>query len=314
MLHSVTTFTDFILEDEEKYPQAKGNLPLLLLQLENAVKIIASHVRKAGLSDVLGQTGKVNAFSEEVQKLDEFSNSLLIKTLTSSGQVHTIVSEELSDAHVASPNGSYDIFFDPLDGSSNIDTNNPIGTIFSIYHHTDNLLKKGSEQIAAGYVMYGAGTVLVYSSGHGVNDFTFDPAVGSFLLSHINIKIPQEGNTYSINEAYFPKYSDPMKQFLSQWKEKPKASARYVGALIADIHRTLLKGGIFLYPTDSSHPEGKLRLTIEVNPIAFLVEQAGGETFATSSSPLDVTPQHIHERSPFIAGSPTNVKEYKKYV
>ncbi len=314
MLHSVTTFTDFILEDEEKHPQPNGNLPLLLVQLENAVKIIASHVREAGLSDILGQTGKLNAFSEEVQKLDEFSNALLIKTLTSSGQVHTIVSEELSEAHVASPNGSYDIFFDPLDGSSNIDNNNPIGTIFSLYHHTDDLLKKGSEQLAAGYVMYGASTMLVYTSGHGVNGFTLDPAVGSFLLSHPDIKIPDEGNTYSINEAYFPKYNDSVKQFISQWKEKPKASARYVGALIADIHRTLLKGGIFLYPTDSSHLEGKLRLMLEVNPIAFLVEQAGGETFAVSSSPLDTKPLHIHERSPFVAGSPTNVKEYKKYV
>lgn len=309
MFKNVITLTDYILEEERLTAEASGSFTLLLTQIENASKIIASHVKASGLADILGKTGDVNAFDEEVQKLDEFSNKLLTDTLISGGQVHAVVSEEMNEAVYAKPetSGNYIVFFDPLDGSSNINTNCPIGTIFSIYKKEGGLLQKGENQVAAGYIMYGSSVMFVYSAGNGLNGFTLDPAIGSFLLSHPHIKIPEHGTTYSINEAYTPHYDKGTLKFLEKSKEG-KAGARYVGTLVADAHRTIVKGGIYLYPAYSKQPEGKLRLMLEINPFAFLVKQAGGKTVSRDlKDPLTFTPKHIHERAPLITGSPKNV-------
>ncbi|HXS14554.1 MAG TPA: class 1 fructose-bisphosphatase [Candidatus Saccharimonadales bacterium] len=314
MYTRVTTFTDFLLQSEKEISHASGNFTILMVQLENAAKIIASHVREAGLVDILGTTGRKNVFEEEVQKLDEFSNALLIDMLTGSKQVAALISEEEEQPVIPSPEnrGNYIVYFDPLDGSSNIDTNAPIGTIFSIYKKGASLLQKGKKQVAAGYIIYGSSTMLVFTTGKEVNGFTLDPSIGSFLLSHPNMRIPEEGSTYSINEAYFDNYSLGIQNYLHSLKQKPKASLRYIGSLIADVHRTLLKGGIFLYPQDKKHPQGKLRLMIEVNPMAFLVEAAGGVAYKTKGSPLNDQPTDIHERSPLVVGSKQNVLEYVK--
>lgn len=309
MFKSVVTLTDFILEEERMTAEASGSFTLLITQIENATKIIASHVKASGLADILGKTGNINAFDEEVQKLDEFSNTLLTDTLISGGQVYAVVSEEMEKEVYAKPesSGNYIVYFDPLDGSSNIDTNCPIGTIFSIYKKDGGLLQKGEDQVAAGYIMYGSSVMFVYSAGSGLNGFTLDPAIGSFLLSHPNIKIPEHGTTYSINEAYTPYYDKGVLKFLEKTKEV-KSGGRYVGTLVADGHRTILKGGIYLYPAYEKQPEGKLRLMLEINPFAFLVKQAGGKTVSRDlKDPLTITPKHIHERAPLIMGSTQNV-------
>lgn len=313
MYKTIPTLTDFILEEERKARDATGSFTLLMNQIENVTKIIASHVKASGLVDIMGKTGDTNSFGEEVQKLDEFSNQLLTDTLIGGGQVHVVVSEEM-EQEVYAPEGkqgNYMVYFDPLDGSSNIDTNCPIGTIFSIYKKDGGLLQKGNQQIAAGYVLYGSSVMFVYSAGNGVNGFTLDPAIGSFLLSHPMMKIPESGEIYSINEAYENLYDDGTKAYLSNLKQEGKSRARYVGSLVADAHRTLIKGGIYLYPADSKQTEGKLRLMLEVNPFAYLIEQAGGKAVAKDQqNPLDIMPSHIHERSPIVLGSPTNVSQY----
>ncbi len=308
MYKNVVTLTDFILEDQP-------DLTILLHQIENATKIIAAHVKSSGLVDIIGATGATNTFGEEVQKLDEFSNKLLVDTLISSGQVHALVSEEMEEPVFAQKkSGQYIVFFDPLDGSSNIDTNCPIGTIFSIYHKDGGLLQQGSKQIAAGYVLYGSSVMFVYSSGSGVNGFTLDPAIGAFLLSHPNIKIPAAGQIYSINEAYESRYDKGLQAYLKHLKQEGNSRGRYVGTLVADAHRTFIKGGIFLYPKDTKQPEGKLRLMLEVNPFAFLTSQAGGIALgANNKNPLTIAPKHIHELSPFIMGSPKNIQTYLSF-
>lgn len=312
MPQPVTTFTDFVLEEERLYPHAHGNFSLLLIQLEQAAKIIASHVKASGLVDILGSTGKQNSFHEEVQKLDEYTNNLLIKMLTNSGQAYALISEELPEPYMVpdSHKGEYIVYFDPLDGSSNIDTNAPIGTIFSIYKKSDTLLQKGATQVAAGYIVYGSSVMLVYTTGKSVNGFTLDPAMGSFLLSHPVMQIPESGHIYAINEAYTPFYSDATKNYLLHIKTQEKITSRYIGSMIADIHRTILKGGIFLYPADTRHPEGKLRLMLEANPMALLIEIAGGKSYGAIGCILDITPHHIHERTPVILGSKKMVEEY----
>lgn len=317
MYNSILTLTDFILQEERKNAQASGRFTLLLTHIENAVKIIASHVKASGLVDILGKTGSTNSFGEEVQKLDEFSNKLLVDMLINSGTVHAVVSEEMPEPVFAPKehDGEYIVYFDPLDGSSNIDTNCPIGTIFSIYHKDGGLLQHGKNQIAAGYVIYGSSVMFVYTYGNGVNGFTLDPAIGSFLLSHPAMQIPQAGKIYSINEAYESFYDEGTKAYLTHLKNEGKSRARYVGSLVADMHRTFIKGGIFLYPADKKQPEGKLRLTIEVNPFAFLCEQAGGKAVSFGeTSPLTIMPKHIHDRSPIVMGSTENVNKYLEFI
>lgn len=311
MFQHVTTLTDFFLEEHRKY-QKHGNLTLLLTQIENAAKIIASHVRKTGLVDILGQTGKKNVFDEEIQRLDDFSNDLFVKLLLSSDQVFAVASEELEKPIYAPPKhaGEYIVYFDPLDGSSNIDTNSPIGTIFSIYHKKEGLLQNGNKQIAAGYVMYGTSVMFVYTSGNGVYGFTLDPSMGSFLLSHPQMKIPQKGSIYSLNEGRGDLFSISVSNYLTHIKKTKQYTSRYTGTFVADVHRTLLKGGIFLYPEDAKHPDGKLRLLHEVNSMALIMEQAGGVCYSGNKKTLTIIPQDIHQQVPVVLGSQENVKEF----
>lgn len=315
MFQHIQTFTDYILEEERKVKNATGSLTLLLTQIENAAKIIASHVKKTGLVDILGSTGKKNVYEEDVQKLDEFCDALLQKTLLASGQVFAVASEELPDFVFAPKHlsGHYQVFFDPLDGSSNIDTNSPIGTIFSIYKKGGNPLSQGSKQVAAGYILYGASIMFVISLGKGVYGFTLDPSIGSFLLSHPDIKIPKKGSIYSVNEANFEKFPQSIKNYLSHMKKNGSYKARYNGTMVSDIHRVLLKGGIFLYPEDSKNKEGKLRLLFEVNPMSFLIFQAGGLSISRDQNPLDIIPSSVSQRVPIAIGSEDNVKEYLKF-
>lgn len=307
------TLTDHLLAEQRKN---NYDLTILLHQIENVSKIIASHIKASGLVDILGKTGKKNTFGEEVQKLDEFANNLLINTLLVGGQVHAVVSEENKDAIFSEKqnDGDYILYFDPLDGSSNIDTNCPIGTIFGIYHKKDGLLQAGKKQIAAGYVIYGSSVMFVYSVGNGVNGFTLDPAVGSYILSHQNIKMPEDADIYSINEAYIAEYGTELQTYLEKLKTRQNISLRYVGSMVADMHRMFIKGGIFLYPANKSKPDGKLRLMLEVNPFAFLTEQAGGKVVGKNNkNPLTIIPQHIHDRSPIVIGSKKMVDDYLSF-
>ncbi len=317
MYKYVPTLTDYILKEQANFPKAKGSFTMLMAQIENSSKIIASHVKASGLVDIIGKTGNTNTFGEEVQKLDEFSNKLLVDTLISSGEVFAVVSEEMEEPVYAPKEtaGDYIVYFDPLDGSSNIDTNCPIGTIFSIYHKDGGLLQQGNKQVAAGYIIYGSSVMFVYTFGQGVNGFTLDPAIGSYLLSHPDIKIPKNGDIYSINQGYESVFDISVKNYLNNLKEEAKSRGRFVGSLVADAHRTFIKGGIFLYPAYKKQPEGKLRLTIEVNPFAFLTEQAGGKATASGqTSPLDIVPKHIHERSPFIMGGKEEVDHFLTFL
>jgi len=307
------TLTDHLLNERKK---TKPDLTILLHQIENVSKIIASHVKASGLIDILGKTGKTNTFGEEVQKLDDFANNLLIDALLTGGQVHAVVSEENEKPVFATKanDGDYIVFFDPLDGSSNIDVNCPIGTIFGIYEKSGGILQPGKKQIAAGYVIYGSSVMFVYSTGSGVNGFTLDPAVGNFFLSHSNMKMPPDGDIYSINEAYEHKFDKNLLAYLQHLKKKPHTAARYVGSMVADLHRTLIKGGIFLNPGNASRPKGKLRLTIEVNPFAYLIEQAGGKAVGfANKNPLLTVPEHIHDRTPVVLGSKKMVDEYLSF-
>ncbi|MBX0311272.1 MAG: class 1 fructose-bisphosphatase, partial [Sulfurihydrogenibium sp.] len=272
----------FILEQERLYPNATGSLSRALVAIESATKVIASHVRMAGLADILGMAGKKNIQGEEVQKLDELSNNLLIQYLSQSGEFFALASEELDEPIFPEEgkDAKYVIAFDPLDGSSNIDVNVSIGTIFSIHRRVNSdvsdFLQEGYKQVAAGYVIYGSSTMLVLSTGNGVNGFTLDPAVGMYLLSHPNMRIPEKGKIYSINESNDKKWIDAgLKEYIESLKDEGYTS-RYIGSMVADVHRTLIKGGIFAYPADVKNKNGKLRLLYEASPMAFLTVQAGG--------------------------------------
>lgn len=315
MFNKVITLTEFILNEERRFREATGSFTLLLTHIENAAKIIASHIKRSGLVDILGQTGNKNAYNEDVQKLDEFSNQLLIDMLSETGQIAHIASEELPEPIVIDKNGKYNIFFDPLDGSSNIDVNISVGTIFSIYHNHSTLLQKGRKQIASGYIIYGSSVMFVYTYGNGVNGFTLDPGIGSFLLSHPKITIPEKKNIYSINEGNFDLYKEPVRKYLNSIKHEEKPyKARYVGSMVADIHRTILKGGIFLYPEDEKQPYGKERLMFESNPLSFIVEQAGGLAISNGKSPLDITPESMEQKIPIVLGSKLEVEKYLRFT
>lgn len=318
MADTVTTLSQFILEEERKHLDTSGNLTLLLTHIEDAVKIIASHVRKTGLADILGASGSTNQFGEEVQKLDEFSNRCLIDFMLSSGQVCAVASEE-EDAFVypAQHDGEYVVYIDPLDGSSNIETNASIGTIFSVYRQKRNgknseteMFQKGSEIVACGYAIYGASTMFVYSTGNGVNGFTYDPAVGAFLLSHPQMKIGSK-KLYSCNEAYTVYFDEGTNKYITALKEDGY-SLRYIGSMVADIHRMLITGGVFMYPGDTRHPNGKLRLLFEVAPMAYLVKQAGGSGVSAGSDPIDVLPTSLDQRAAVVLGGKHEVSLYKK--
>ena len=310
----------FILEEERKHPEATGSLSLALTAIESATKIIASHVRQAGLVDILGKTGKVNVQGEEVQKLDELANEIMIEHLSDSGEFYALSSEEMEQPIFPEKGkkGKYVISFDPLDGSSNIDVNVSIGTIFSIHRKItgtiEDFYQEGYKQVAAGYVIYGSSTMLVYSTGNGVNGFTLDPAVGMFLLSHPDMKMPEKGKIYSINEANARKWVDKgLVDYIESLKEKGYTT-RYIGSMVADVHRTLIKGGIFAYPADKKNTNGKLRLLYEAAPMAFLVEQAGGMATTGKEDILKVKPTDIHQRVPVFLGSKTEIKEFLEFI
>lgn len=314
MFQQVTTLTEHILEEERNFKNATGSFTLLVTQIENAAKIIASHVKKSGLVDILGYTGSTNTYGDQVQKLDEYANQLLVDTLLTSGQVYAVASEELEKPIFAKKNsGHYVVFLDPLDGSSNIDSNVSIGTIFSIYHKNSSLLQPGFKQVAAGYILYGSSVMFVYSCGRGVNGFTLDPSIGSFLLSHPKMLIPKKGKTYSINEGNYPLYDERLKKYLTDLKEKNGYRLRYIGSMVADVHRTLLKGGIFLYPADKKNTKGKLRLMFEVNPLSFIVREAGGLATTGSEDPLKLKPTDLTDKTPIALGSYDDVNNFLKY-
>lgn len=312
MYNKVITLTEFILQEERKHENATGQLTLLLTHIENAAKIIASHVRRSGLVDIIGEAGTKNASGDEVKKLDVFANQLLVDMLLGSGQVFAVASEELEEPlYAKDKKGEYVVFFDPLDGSSLIDTGQAIGTVFSIYHRSDTLLQPGNKQVVAGYILYGSTTMFVYTSGNGVHGFTLDPSIGSFLLSHHKMTIPEKGIEYAINEGNTLFFDKKVTEFLARLK-KDGYKLRYAGAMITDIHRTLLHGGIFLYPRDQKTPHGKLRLLFEVNPMAYVIEQAGGMVIGQGEHPLSIIPQSFHERAPFITGSKIEVLRAQK--
>ena len=289
----------------------EDELILILNEIAAATKEISGKVRKAGLLGVLGSAGKKNVQGEEVQKLDELANEILIETLKNCGKVCQLTSEEVEDCLIVSESG-YAIAFDPLDGSSNIDVNVSIGTIFSI--HKESVMERGREQVAAGYVIYGPSTMLVMSLGNGVVGFTLDPESGNFLLSHPDIRMPEKGKIYSINEANRKKWTtEGLAQFIDFLKEN-KYTQRYVGSMVADVHRTLLKGGIFIYPADKKNTNGKLRLLYEAKPMAFLIEQAGGLSSTGRESILDVVPQELHQRVPVFLGSRWEVEKCLEFI
>lgn len=315
MYHDTFSLTEFLLEEERQFPAASGGFTHLLTQLEYAGKIIASHIKKAGLVDILSKTGERNSYEDEVIEIDRFANALLVDTLAASGQVYAIGSEELADFHMVKKNpGDYIVFLDPLDGSSNTEINATVGTIFSIYHYTDSLLQKGANQVAAGYILYGTSVMFVYTCGRGVNGFTLDPSIGSFLLSHKDMRVPPHASIYSINEAHYHNFDTPTKRYLDDLKKREKdLKSRYIGSMVADVHRTLIKGGIFLHPADHEYPQGKLRLMIEVNPLSYIIEQAGGKSLSGKSSPLAIVPSSLHDRVPIALGSVENMTKYQSY-
>ncbi|MBI3598715.1 MAG: class 1 fructose-bisphosphatase, partial [Nitrospirae bacterium] len=300
-----TGLTQFLIEQQRKYPSATGDFTSLLSEIATAAKVLSREVNKAGLIDILGFHGKLNVHGEAVQKLDQFANDTFIKVLRHTGHLIGIASEEMEEPYQipdAYPKGKYVFLMDPLDGSSNIDVNISIGSIFAIYRRksvgahatTEDFLQKGRDQVCAGYIIYGSSTMMVYTTGFGVHGFTLDPGIGEFLLSHENIRIPSRGSIYSINEGNEFIWGNGVGQYIKQVKKEGK-TARYVGSLVADFHRNLLKGGIFLYPADAKNKNGKLRLLYEASPLAFIVEQAQGKGSDGRQMILDIAPDKLHQ-------------------
>lgn len=328
MQKGITNLSRFLLEEQRKIPGATGDFTLILEQIAFAAKIISREVNKAGLVNILGKVGSVNYFGEQQQKLDVFANEKLIQALDHTGKICGMASEEVDEViQVPSkyPKGRYLVVFDPLDGSSNIDVNISIGTIFGIYRRlsdeTENgcandFLQPGRDLVAAGYVIYGSSTMFVYTTGYGVNGFTLDPTVGEFILSHPDIKIPEEGNIYSVNEGNSYRWDIKIKEYVEFLKsyDKRQYTLRYIGSLVSDFHRNLLKGGVFLYPADSKNPNGKLRLLYEANPLAFIIKQAGGLATDGKQDILDIVPESLHQKTPLIIGSKFEVRKFLEFM
>lgn len=317
---NVKTLGQFIIEKQADFPYAKGELSRLLRDLGIASKIVNREVNKAGLAEILGETGDTNVQGEKVKKLDVFANDQFIAALKAGGEVCAIASEENEeiipvDSEI-SKNAKYVVAIDPLDGSSNIDVNVSVGTIFSIYRRTtlsgpgtmEDFMQRGTEQIAAGYVIYGSSCMMVYTTGKGVNGFTLDPSIGEFCLSHPNMTTRKSANIYSINEGNYLHFPDGVKKYIKYCQEEDKAtsrpySSRYIGSGVADIHRNLITGGIYIYPTTTKSPNGKLRLLYECNPLAFIVEQAGGKATDGRGRILEKDLKELHQRTPLFLGS-----------
>ncbi|MBI5776355.1 MAG: class 1 fructose-bisphosphatase [Nitrospirae bacterium] len=324
-----STLTRHIIHTQATHPGATGEFSALMAQIGLVGKMIANDLRRAGLINILGTTGETNVQGEAVKKLDEIANESFLKVFQYSGLVCALASEEMEKpVHLPEnwPHGKYMLLFDPLDGSSNTDVNMPLGTIFSILRHDGKglpsepeLIRKGTKQEAAGYLMYGSSTMLVFTAGHGVHGFTLDPGIGEYYLSHENIQIPDKGQVYAVNEGNAKKWPDNTRKFLEHLKAKDKQtgrpySARYSGCLVADVHRVLLGGGLYLYPAEVDKPEGKLRLLYEANPLAMVVEQAGGKASTGTMRILDIEPKSLHQRVPLLIGSKNDVTLAEDFI
>ncbi|MGM3174425.1 class 1 fructose-bisphosphatase [Dickeya lacustris] len=326
------TLGEFIVEKQHDFSHATGELTALLSAIKLGAKIIHRDINKAGLVDILGTSGVSNVQGEVQMKLDLYANEKLKAALKARGDVAGIASEEEDEIVIfdgeRAENAKYVVLMDPLDGSSNIDVNVSVGTIFSIYRRItplgtpvreEDFLQPGSQQVAAGYIVYGSSTMLVYTTGHGVHAFTYDPSLGVFCLSHERVRFPEKGSMYSINEGNYIKFPQGVKKYLKYCQEQDEATqrpytTRYIGSLVADFHRNLLKGGIYLYPSTASYPEGKLRLLYECNPMAFLAEQAGGKASDGKNRILDITPQKLHQRAPFFVGNTSMVEDLEGFL
>lgn len=326
------TLGEFIIEKQHQFPHATGELTALLSAIKLGAKIINRDINKAGLIDILGESGQSNIQGEKQMKLDAFANDALKATLEARGVVAGIASEEEDNLVIfgkdKATKGKYVVLMDPLDGSSNIDVNVSVGTIFSIYHRItpvgtpiteEDFLQPGNSQVAAGYIIYGSSTMLVYTTGCGVNAFTYDPSIGVFCLSHENVTFPHIGNMYSINEGYYSKFPTGVKKYIKYCQEEDSATqrpytSRYIGSLVSDFHRNLLKGGIYIYPSTAQYPAGKLRLLYEANPIALLAEQAGGKASDGFNRILDIPPTQLHQRTPFFVGVESMVNDAEKFM
>lgn len=325
----IVTIQEHILGQQRSHPTATGGFSWLLSGITLAARIISANVRRAGILDVLGDAGGANVFGEQQQKLDILANKSIELCLEYRGNVGIIASEELDEPKVITKSGSsgrYVVVFDPLDGSSNIDVNVSVGTIFSILErdpggfssndHAADVLQPGHKQLAAGYIVYGSSTVLVYTTGEGVHLFTLDPSVGAFILASEHVKMPETGKSYSVNEGNYKSFPAGVKKYL-EWCKTEEAgpfTARYIGSLVADFHRTLLRGGLFLYPATAKSPKGKLRLLYEANPIAFIAEQAGGAATDGKTRILDKVPTSLHERTPFYVGSKGEMDRLQRFL
>lgn len=323
----IVTLDEFIIKGQNKYTDSTGHLTRLLRDIGIAAKIVNREVNKAGLVNILGIAGEDNASGDNVQKLDVFANQVFIDCLNNGGECCGIASEELEDFvrmdKIENKKANYIVVMDPLDGSSNIDVNVSVGTIFGIYKRKsssdgpcdlNDFLQKGAELVGAGYVLYGTSTMLVYSTGQGVNGFTLDPSIGEFCLSHTDMKIPKTGNYYSVNQGYYLKFDIEMRRYIDHCSDS-NLRLRYIGSMVSDLHRIMFQGGIFLYPNTRKYVDGKLRILYECNPMSYIIEQAGGKAINTKLERiLDLDVKTIHQRSTIVIGSPDMVKEMMAFV
>lgn len=326
-MQRIVTLDEFIIRGQKSYTDSTGHLTRLLRDIGIAAKIVNREVNKAGLVNILGVAGSDNASGDDVQKLDIFANQVFIDCLKNGGECCGIASEELEHFVTLDPvknkDAQYVVVMDPLDGSSNIDVNVSVGTIFGIYRRKsdcnvpcdmEDFLQAGTDLVAAGYVLYGTSTILVYSTGNGVNGFTLDPSIGEFCLSHPDMKIPKEGNYYSVNQGYYLKFDLEMRRYIDQCSDS-NLRLRYIGSMVSDLHRIMFQGGIFLYPNTRKYVNGKLRLLYECNPMSFIIEQAGGMALNTKLQRiLELPIESIHQRSTIVIGSPNMVKDMKAFV
>ena len=331
MLNKNQTLGEFIIKNQTSFKYSSGELSSLINSIRLAAKVVNHEVNKAGLVDIIGSTGEQNIQSEKQQKLDVYANEKFINTLINRNIVCGIASEEEQtfisiNSNDKNNQNKYIVLIDPLDGSSNIDVNVSGGTIFSIYRRKskigaevsiDDFLQSGRFQVAAGYIIYGTSTMLFYTTGKGVNGFTLNPAIGTFYHSHSNVQIPKNGNIYSINEGNYLQFPDYVKKYIKFCQEEEDErpfTSRYIGSLVSDFHRNMIKGGIFLYPQTAKNPNGKLRLLYECNPIAFICEQAGGLAINGEKNILDIEPKELHERTPFYCGSEKMIQQFQKFI
>ena len=326
------TMGEFLVETQKAFPQANGGLTQVLSSIRLAAKVVHRTINKAGLVDILGDAGSENVQGEHQMKMDIYANDTFLKSFKSMGEVCGVGSEELEDFIAFDDdihnNSKYVVLMDPLDGSSNVDVNVSVGTIFSIYQRVsplgkpvqlEDFLQPGNKQVAAGFVIYGSSTMLVFTTGNGVNGFTLDPSIGTFCLSHPLIQVPENGSIYSVNEGNYVHFPEGVKRYIKYCQELDEPSgrpytSRYIGSLVSDLHRNLLKGGIYLYPTGTKSPKGKLRLLYECNPLAFITEQAGGRATDGYQRIMDIKPEELHQRVAYFVGSTAMVLEAESFI